>query len=170
MLQTHDWEEEDDGSIKITDISGVHFEIKQDPSCSTQIKHGRRLEFTYEVHSLSLGVTITGCNLQGTVGSDVINGGPGADTLNGGPGSDEIYGGPGSDILNGGVGADDLDGGDGNDILNGGDGEDTANYWGALVQEVTFYTVYDNGVIFTLVKDNSSNEVDVLKNIEKPKK
>jgi len=42
-LQTHDWEEDEVGSIKITDTSGVHFEIKKDPSCSTQIKHGRRL-------------------------------------------------------------------------------------------------------------------------------
>jgi len=45
-LQTHDWEEDGNDSIKITDTSGIHYEIKPDPSCSTQIKHGRRLEVT----------------------------------------------------------------------------------------------------------------------------
>ena len=32
------------GKIKITDASGIHYEIKPDPSCSTQIKNGRRLQ------------------------------------------------------------------------------------------------------------------------------
>ena len=56
---THDWEEDDMGKIKITDASGVHYEIKPDPSCSTQIKHGRRLVDSNSGDSLSLTSTTT---------------------------------------------------------------------------------------------------------------
>ena len=58
-ISTRDWEEDDMGKIKITDASGVHYEIKPDPSCSTQIKHGRRLVDSNSGDSLSLTSTTT---------------------------------------------------------------------------------------------------------------
>ena len=58
-VRTRDWEEDDMGKIKITDASGVHYEIKPDPSCSTQIKHGRRLVDSNSGDSLSLTSTTT---------------------------------------------------------------------------------------------------------------
>ena len=47
-LQVHDWEEREDGVINIIDPSGTPYVIKSDPSCSSVIKHGRRL-YNYNV-------------------------------------------------------------------------------------------------------------------------
>jgi len=131
-LQTHDWEEGDNDSIKITDTSGIHFEIKLDPSCSTQIKHGRRLQLD-DLHAYLIvyGPQIISEIYRAEEEGDLsrTDGGPGNDYLGGGAGNDYLDGGAGNDRLDGWAGNDRLVGGDGNDILIGGDGEDELFGW-----------------------------------------
>jgi hypothetical protein len=124
-MQTHDWEEDDNDSIKITDTSGIHYEIKPDPSCSTQIKHGRRLQIGSTKGMMIVEGVTGGCELRGTDGDDVIHGTSGNDILVGGVGNDILNGEDGNDILDGWDGNDRLNGEDGNDLLEGWDGEDT---------------------------------------------
>ncbi|GET38404.1 calcium-binding protein [Microseira wollei] len=93
--------------------------------------------------AVTVAVTpVTGLNLNGGNGSDLLNGGAGDDFLNGGNGQDTLNGFAGNDTLVGGTGVDILNGGDGHDlllgddlqigaggddILNGGAGNDTLN-------------------------------------------
>ncbi|GET38405.1 cadherin-like domain-containing protein [Microseira wollei] len=93
--------------------------------------------------AVTVAVTpVTGLNLNGGNGSDLLNGGAGDDYLNGGNAQDTLNGFAGNDTLVGGTGVDILNGGDGHDlllgddlqigaggddILNGGAGNDTLN-------------------------------------------
>ena len=67
---------------------------------------------------------VTGLNLEGGNGKDILTGGAGDDTISGGNGPDKLFGLAGDDILTGGNGPDLLNGGLGDDILTGGNGPD----------------------------------------------
>ena len=69
---------------------------------------------------------LTGSNIRGYGGNDVLWGSTQADTLNGGDGDDVIFSYGGADVLQGGAGTDHLIIDDINTLADGGDGYDTA--------------------------------------------
>jgi Ca2+-binding RTX toxin-like protein len=84
-------------------------------------------------------VSLSGGDVQGGSGNEVLVGGQQADRLIAGGGNDELLGGNGSDVLFGNEGTDvllgeagndELDGGDGSDYLYGGAGLDTYRFTG----------------------------------------
>lgn len=78
-----------------------------------------------DIGLVTVNVTpVTGLNLNGGNGKDILNGGLGKDTLSGGNGNDTLNGGAGGDTLLGGNGSDLLVGGLGNDTVTGGNGSD----------------------------------------------
>jgi Ca2+-binding RTX toxin-like protein len=99
--------------------------------------------------------------IDGGAGDDLIRGHRGDDALLGNAGNDFMEGGKGNDVLLGGEGDDILTGNEGNDTLDGGDGEDNARYEGNYDR----YVIAKDGKDFK-VTDKTTNEVDVLKNIE----
>ena len=174
---TRDWEEDDMGKIKITDASGVHYEIKPDPSCSTQIKHGRRLA-TLDIEHFTLtsgiGVDCYRATVEGTDFSDNIMGGAEDDLIDGGDGNDKLRGEGGNDRLFGGSGNDIIDPGSGNnyirgDTIYGGTGVDKVVYPGAKSDYTFYYTKhrYDNDPYFIIKKNDGT--IDVLEDVEQVK-
>ncbi|PUE42311.1 hypothetical protein B9Z50_00070 [Limnohabitans sp. Bal53] len=91
------------------------------------------------------------------------DGSTGNDTVDGAGGNDELRGGDGDDEINGGAGDDTLQGGAGNDTLDGGVGSrDLAGYWPDSQSQ---WTLSRQG-LDTLLTNNVSGEVDVLRGIE----
>lgn len=74
------------------------------------------------------GGVITGLNLVGEAGHDLLFGSIANDVIHGGDGDDELSGGGGSDVLYGDAGADRLTGAQG-DQLYGGAGQDVLNFF-----------------------------------------
>ena len=70
-------------------------------------------------------ITVSGSNIFGTAGSDLITGSNGGQTVYGGSGNDTISAGNGNDTIYGGSGNDVVIGNNGDDILRGGSGKDT---------------------------------------------
>lgn len=66
-------------------------------------------------------------SMNGGRGNDYVYGGAGNDTANGGDGNDFVHGGDGNDWAEGNGGNDTIRGGTGNDTLGGGDGDDILN-------------------------------------------
>lgn len=80
--------------------------------------------------TINAGAAISGEQLFGGAGSDVITGGSGSDTIYFGSGNDTVYGGAGNDVIDdvgGGSenGANYIDAGTGNDTIWAGNGNDT---------------------------------------------
>ena len=170
-LQIHDWEQEGD-TIKITDPSGVHYEIKPEPSCSSQIKRGRRLQVQTD------GLMLTAPHHQerystntidGSDGADIIYGADGRvnDIINGLGGDDKLFGGDGGDYIRGGDGADIIYPGSGYNYIRGGNdyNDDTVVYPG-LKSQYSFYHLKKGWNHITLIKNDARGRVDALRGVE----
>ena len=91
--------------------------------------------FTYQLKdgqggaaTATVNITVTGANLGGTAGNDVLEGTACADTINGKAGNDRIIGNPDDDQLTGGGGQDRF-------VYNLGDGTDTITDFGGFGQQ-----------------------------------
>ena len=175
---TRDWEEDDMGKIKITDASGVHYEIKPDPSCSTQIKHGRRLAvFTMEeAYSLTSGISVScfdgsqkfdGARVIGTGNSDNLIGGAADDAIIGGAGDDRLIGEAGNDKLDGGPGNDVIHPGPGVNYIDGGDDVDKVVYPGQARGDYTYYHLSKDGIYYFAIEKNDGTAFDLLEDVER---
>ncbi len=119
------------------------------------------LDFHSDAPLSQASSNLSGNNLIGTLGDDVLSGGNGDDTINGLAGADVLTGGNGNDTLIGGVGVDHLLGGrgddvlvwnqgDGSDFLDGGKGTDTMLFNGfANAESFTLSAKVGGGLLFT---------------------